>query len=182
MLNQPEIKQEKLELDFTRVLVVDDMPDNRMLMKLIFKNTSYNLTIASSAPEALEKAQTELPVLIVSDIQMPTISGLDLLENLKADDRTKDIAVILVTAHYRDSRQVSKGLTLGADDYIQRPFMPDEFLSRVDAVVRAKRAEGEARLQAHTVTQQNRALALVNELALAVNSSLDIRVVTSLAV
>ena len=54
MLNQPETKQEMLELDFTKVLVVDDMPDNRMLMEFIFKNTSYNLTIASSAPEALE--------------------------------------------------------------------------------------------------------------------------------
>lgn len=159
------------ELDLNRILVVDDIRENLILIQHMFKGTGYHLSLASSAQEALEKARAELPVLVISDIQMPQMSGFELLTALKSNERTQNIAIILVTAHHRTSTQVSQGLQMGADDYIYRPFMPNEFISRVEAVMRLKRAEAETRRQARVVARRNKGLQLVNELALAVNSS-----------
>jgi PAS domain S-box-containing protein len=168
-------EQEPVELDLKKILVVDDTEANRLLIQAIFRNSNFELSMASDGVEGLAKARAELPFLIISDIQMPGLSGLQLLMELKADERTKNVGVIFVTAHRRDSQQVSQGLTLGADDYIALPFKRDEFLARVGAVMRLKWAEAEARRQARVVARRNKGLELVNELALAVNSSLDLQ-------
>jgi two-component system, NtrC family, sensor histidine kinase KinB len=167
--------QETVDLDLKKILVVDDIEENRFLMKYMFRGTGFNLLLAADANEALQIARVERPVLIISDIQMPFMNGLELLQALKADDQTKNIAVILVTAHHHESKEVSEGLTLGADDYIHRPFMRDEFVSRVEAVLRVKRAEAETQQQARLVARRNKGLRLVNELSLAINSSLDLK-------
>jgi signal transduction histidine kinase/DNA-binding response OmpR family regulator/uncharacterized protein (DUF433 family) len=161
------------ELNLNKILLVDDVPENLVLMEYMFKNSSYTILMASNAQDALSRARAELPALIISDISMPQTSGLDLLTALKADEQTQNIAVILVTAHHRDSKRLSQGLLMGADDYIYRPFMQDEFLSRIEAVMRVKRAELEIKRQARVVARRNKGLELVNELAVAVNSSLD---------
>ncbi|MCB0194238.1 MAG: response regulator [Anaerolineae bacterium] len=166
--------EESANLDLQKVLVVDDTDDNLLLMRHIFKRSSYTMLSTSDPSDVLAMAKAERPVLIVSDVQMPRMSGFDLLELLKSDDVTKNIAVILVTAHHRSSGHASQGLHMGADDYIQRPFMPDEFISRVDAVIRQKKVEIESRQQAHGVAQRNVRLHWINELALAVNSSLEL--------
>jgi GAF domain-containing protein len=106
---------------------------------------------------------------------MPGLSGFDLLAALKGDQRTKNIAVILVTAHHRNSNMISQGLNLGADDYIARPFLRDEFMSRVEATIRVRKAEVETQRQARMVARRNKRLQWVNELALAVNSSLNLQ-------
>jgi signal transduction histidine kinase/DNA-binding response OmpR family regulator/uncharacterized protein (DUF433 family) len=168
-------EQKPVELDLKKILVVDDTEANRLLLQAIFRNSNFKLSMASDGVEGLAKARAELPFLIISDIQMPGLSGLQLLMELKADERMKNAGVIFITADRRDSRQVSQGLTLGADDYISLPFKRDEFLARVGAVVRLKWAEAEARRQARVVAQRNKGLELVNELALAVNSSLDLQ-------
>lgn len=167
--------QETVDLDLKKIMVVDDIEENRFLMKYMFRGADFKLLLVATAQEALELARAELPVLIISDIQMPHMNGLELLQALKADDQTKNIAVILVTAHHHDSKEVSEGLTLGADDYIRRPFMRDEFISRVEAVLRVKRAEAETQQQARLVARRNKGLRLVNELSLAINSSLDLK-------
>lgn len=177
-VSSPEIS----ELDLNRILVVDDLQDNLTLLKFMFRSTPFTVSMASNAQEAMLKAREERPGLIISDIQMPGLSGFELLQKLKADEQTKDIAVILVTAHQRGSRQTSQGLLMGADDYIYRPFMQDEFLSRVEAVLRVKRAEAEIRRQAQVVVQRNKGLELVNELALAVNSSLELQEIFASAI
>lgn len=169
-------------LDLNRILVVDDLQDNLTLLKFMFRKTPFTVSTASNAREAMLKAREERPGLIVSDIQMPGLSGFELLQSLKADEQTKDIAVILVTAHQRGSKQTSQGLLMGADDYIYRPFMQDEFLSRVEAVLRVKRAEAEIRRQAQVVARRNKGLELVNELALAVNSSLELHEIFASAI
>jgi two-component system phosphate regulon sensor histidine kinase PhoR len=163
------------ELDLKKILVVDDTEANRLLIQAILRNSGFTLSMATDGAEGLAKARAELPFLIISDIQMPGLSGLQFLLKLKADERTKNAGVILVTADRRDSQQVSQGLALGADDYITVPFKRDEFLARVGTVVRIKWAEAEARCQARVVEQRNQGLELVNELALAVNSSLDLQ-------
>lgn len=165
------------ELDLNKILLVDDIPDNRLLLQLMFRGTEFTLSEAASAGEALTKARIELPALIVSDIQMPGLSGFELVAALKADPRTQNIGVILVTAHHRDPRQISHGLNLGADDYISRPFIRDEFLARVQAVLRVKAVEVEVQRQARMVERRNERLQLVNELALAVNSASDLQAI-----
>ncbi|HXW01711.1 MAG TPA: response regulator, partial [Anaerolineae bacterium] len=132
---------------------------------------------AANAEEALAKAQTELPALLITDIQMPGLNGFGLLETLKANQRTKNIGVILVTAQPSASGQVSHGLNLGADDYISRPFGRDEFMSRVQVVMRVKAAEAEIQRQARMIARRNERLELVNELALVVNSASDLQAV-----
>jgi PAS domain S-box-containing protein len=162
------------ELNLNKVMVVDDIPENLLLMEHLFRKSNFSLIPVSDPRQALLVAKAERPALIISDVQMPHLTGFQLLTNLKTDPVTRDIAVIFVTAHYRSSDQASQGLILGADDYIQRPFMRDEFLSRVEAVIRTKRTEIEARRQAHGVAQRNLRLQWVNELAVAVNSSLQL--------
>lgn len=163
------------KLDLKKILVVDDVEENRILMKHMFKSSGFHLVLAKNAQEGLEKARIELPVLVISDIQMPRMSGLDLLTALRSDDRTRNMGVILVTAHARGSQHASHGLSMGADDYIARPFMRNEFLSRVGTIVRVKWAEEQARQQARSIAQYSKRLQLVNELAVAVNSSLDLQ-------
>lgn len=168
---------ETSELDLNKILLVDDIPENRTLLQLMFKDTQFTLSVAASAQEALAKARTELPALIVSDIQMPGLSGFELVTALKTEPPTKNIGVILVTAHHRDPRQISHGLNLGADDYISRPFTREEFMARVQAVLRVKAAEAEIQRQARMVERRNQRLQLVNELALAVNSASDLQAI-----
>ena len=163
------------ELDLNKILIVDDLELNRLYMGSMFQGSGYDLITASNGAEALDKALAELPFLILSDIQMPHMDGFELCEKLKADERTKNAAVVLVTAHHRSAQQVSKGLDIGADDYIFRPVERNELLSRVRAVARLKRAEQEARRQAQRATRRSKGLELLNELALAVNSSLDLQ-------
>ena len=161
------------DLDLNKILIVDDVKENLFLIEYLFRKTEFSLSLASSAQEALAKARTELPIMIISDIMMPGMSGFELLTALKQDERTKNMGVILVTAHHRSSKEVSEGLKMGADDYIYRPFVREEFMSRVEAVLRLKRAEAETQRQARVLAQRNKGLAWLNELAVAVNSSLD---------
>ncbi|HMQ51950.1 MAG TPA: ATP-binding protein [Anaerolineae bacterium] len=170
----PALASTATELNLNKVMVVDDIPDNLLLMEHLFRKSNFSLITVSDPRQALHLAKTERPALIVSDVQMPHLTGFQLLTHLKTDPVTRDIAVIFVTAHHRSSDQASQGLILGADDYIQRPFMRDEFLSRVEAVIRTKRTEIEARRQARGVAQRNLRLQWVNELAVAVNSGLEL--------
>jgi PAS domain S-box-containing protein len=166
-------------LDLNTILVVDDQEINRLYMQTMFRDTGFKISVASSGEEALAKARAELPFLILTDVQMPLMDGFELCRQLKSDEKTKAAAVIFVTAHHRTSRKVIEGLEIGADDYIFRPFERGEMLSRIKAVARLKRAEEDARRQALTVARHNKALELLNELALAVTSSLDLEEIIS---
>lgn len=162
-------------LDLNKILVVDDTPLNLEFIKAIFaREAEYTLILANDGPEGLAKAQSEAPFLIITDVMMPGMSGLKLCELLKQDPLTKDAAVIFITAFGQNTSMVSKGLNLGANDFISRPFEPDELLARVRAVARLKRAELEAQSQAQIAAQRNQGLELLNELAVAATSSLNL--------
>lgn len=169
----PEADAQSLanEPDLQKILVVDDLEPNRRLVELMFRGTDFEIILAESGVAALELARAELPFLIISDIQMPEMSGYELCQQLKADEVTRNLALIFVTAHHRSVDNLTRGLDLGADDYIYRPFQRDELLARVRAVARLKVAEAEARSQARVTEQRNRELELLNKLALAVSSS-----------
>ncbi len=95
----------------------------------------YNLMTAQNAQEALEVIQQHIPDLILLDIMMPDISGFTLCTKLKNEPQTKNLPIIFITA--KDSTEdLIKGLELGADDYITKPFKPAEVLARVKSTLR----------------------------------------------
>ena len=118
-----------------RILVVDDEADIVALVAYHLAKSGYRVSTASSGNEALEAARRERPALIVLDLMLPGISGYDVLEHLRASDATKDVAVLMLTAR-REEQDRIQGLSLGADDYLTKPFSPQELVLRVGAILR----------------------------------------------
>ncbi len=122
-----------------RILVVDDEPDIVALVAYHLARAGYGVSTASSGPEALAKAISELPALVVLDLMLPGMSGFDVLEQLRAGPATAQIAVLTLTARREEPDRV-RGLLLGADDYLTKPFSPQELTLRVGAILRRLRA------------------------------------------
>ncbi len=118
-----------------RVLVVDDEPDITALVAYHLAKEGYRVATASSGAEALKSAAEAAPDLVVLDLMLPGASGYDVLQDLRRRQETKDVGVILLTAR-KDEVDRVKGLALGADDYVVKPFSPKELVLRVAAVLR----------------------------------------------
>ncbi len=118
-----------------RVLVVDDEPDIVALVAYHLAKSGYSVSTATSGTEGLAVARRDKPAIIVLDLMLPGLSGLELMEELRADVATSGIAVLMLTARREESDRI-KGLTLGADDYLTKPFSPQELVLRVGAILR----------------------------------------------
>ena len=118
-----------------RILVVDDEPDIVALVVYHLAKDGFRVSSASNGPDALASARRERPALIVLDLMLPGLSGFEVLEQLRADESTKDIAVLMLTARKEEPDRI-KGLSLGADDYLTKPFSPQEMVLRVRAILR----------------------------------------------
>jgi two-component system, OmpR family, phosphate regulon response regulator PhoB len=118
-----------------RVLVVDDEPDIVALVAYHLVKAGDRVSTASSGPDAVAQARQERPALIVLDLMLPGMSGFEVLEQLRAEEGTRDVAVLMLTAR-KDEPDRIKGLSLGADDYITKPFSPQELILRVGAILR----------------------------------------------
>jgi two-component system phosphate regulon response regulator PhoB len=118
-----------------RILVVDDEPDITALVAYHLAKASYRVLTAGNGRDALRAAREERPDLIVLDLMLPGLSGYEVLAELRRQDETKDIGVIVLTAR-KDEPDRIKGLSLGADDYLPKPFSPPELVLRVGAVLR----------------------------------------------
>ncbi|MCU0636443.1 MAG: response regulator transcription factor [Gemmatimonadaceae bacterium] len=118
-----------------RVLVVDDEPDIVALVAYHLAKSSYRVSTAATGADAIELARRERPALIVLDLMLPGMSGFDVLEQLRADDATKEIAVLMLTARREEPDRI-RGLSLGADDYLTKPFSPPELVLRVGNILR----------------------------------------------
>ena len=117
------------------ILVVDDEPDISALVAYHLARESFRVRTASSGPEAIRAAEVERPDLIVLDLMLPGMSGLQVLEELRRRPETAEIPVILLTARREEQDRIA-GLRLGADDYVSKPFSPQELILRVGAVLR----------------------------------------------
>ncbi len=122
-----------------RVLVVDDEADIVALVAYHLARAGYRVSTASTGHDALEAARREQPALIVLDLMLPGLSGYEVLEQLRADASTRDIAVLMLTAR-REEQDRIRGLSLGADDYLTKPFSPQELVLRVGAILRRMRS------------------------------------------
>jgi two-component system phosphate regulon response regulator PhoB len=115
--------------------VVDDEPDITGLVAYHLAKAGYRVTTAQNGREALRSARDERPDLIVLDVMLPGGSGYDVLAELRRRPETATVGVILLTAR-KDEPDRIKGLTLGADDYVAKPFSPQELVLRVGALLR----------------------------------------------
>lgn len=122
--------------DHTRgtVLVVDDEPTITEVVARYLERAGYRTRVAADGPRAIEMATSQRPDLVLLDLMLPGLDGLEVMRRLRELDRDR-IAVILLTAKGDESDRVI-GLRLGADDYVVKPFSPAELVARVDAVLR----------------------------------------------
>jgi two-component system, sensor histidine kinase and response regulator len=113
-----------------KILIVDDTPTNIMVLRGILEEQGINIAIAKNGKQALTYAPKFEPDLILLDIMMPEMDGFEACEKLKLDDSTKDIPIVFLTAKV-ENEDITKGLELGAVDYILKPFHHEEVLSRI---------------------------------------------------
>lgn len=114
------------------ILVVDDEPDIRDLVRFRLEHDGYRVITASDGEAGLSLARAERPDLCVLDVMMPKLSGLEVLAQLRQDPSTATMRVILLTARGQDA-DVDRGFELGAQDYMTKPFSPKELRRRVNA-------------------------------------------------
>jgi len=123
-----------------RILVVDDEEDILELISYNLLKDGYQVITAASGEVALEKARQEQPDLILLDLMLPGMDGLDVYRELRKKAETSPIPIIMVTAKTEDT-DIITGLELGSDDYITKPFSPKVLLARVKAVLRRNKYE-----------------------------------------
>ncbi len=124
-----------------RILVVDDEADIVALVAYHLAKSGYRVSTASSGTEALDAARRERPALIVLDLMLPGMSGYEVIEQLRANEGTRNVAVLMLTARREEADRI-QGLSLGADDYLTKPFSPQELVLRVAAILRRIGAAG----------------------------------------
>jgi diguanylate cyclase (GGDEF)-like protein len=112
------------------VLVIEDHPDQRDLLAIVLQREGYRVITAANGVEALEKMETEPVQIALSDIMMPKMDGFELIKRIRGNASLKSIYLILITARIQEGDRV-RGLDLGADDYITKPFSFSELLARV---------------------------------------------------
>jgi two-component system phosphate regulon response regulator PhoB len=120
------------------ILVVDDEPDISALVAYHLARESYRVRTAADGAEALRAIEAEAPDLVVLDLMLPGLPGLDVLRELRRRPEMEGIPVVLLTARREEQDRV-EGLRLGADDYLPKPFSPQELVLRVGAVLRRVR-------------------------------------------
>ena len=120
-----------------RILVVDDEEDLLELVNYNLSKEGYRVSCVATGEEALAEARKSLPELIVLDLLLPTVDGLEVCRLLKGDSKTQHIPIIMLTAKSEEADIVS-GLELGADDYLTKPFSPRVLLARIKALLRRK--------------------------------------------
>ncbi|HYD11166.1 MAG TPA: response regulator [Acidimicrobiales bacterium] len=113
-----------------RVLVVDDDPVIVRLLEVNFEMEGFSVLTAVDGMDGVEKARAEQPDIVVSDVMMPKLNGLELTVALKGDDTTKHIPIVLLSAKAQVG-DVRAGLDAGADDYVTKPFEPLDLIDRV---------------------------------------------------
>jgi len=144
------------------ILVVDDVPDNVEVVQLRLESQGYQVATAGDGVEALEKTRELLPDLVLLDIMMPKMDGIETVKRLKADPSLPFVPVILLTAK-SDSKDVVAGLESGGDDYLTKPVEHAALSARVRAMLRIKSLHDTVQAQAVRLEEQTAELAAWNK-------------------
>ena len=124
-----------------KVLIVDDVISNVLLLKVLLTNEKFNIVTAGNGTQALEQVKKEKPDLVLLDVMMPDISGFEVAQQMKADEEMSEIPVIFLTA-LNSTADIVKGFQVGGNDFISKPFNKEELIIRVThqiSLVAAKR-------------------------------------------
>ena len=114
-----------------RILIADDDPQTIIMLEFKLKSLGHEIMSANDGGQALEMAASESPDLVLLDLNMPVLDGFQVLRRLKSDGVTKDIPVIMLSAHGQE-KEVVTGLEIGAVDYVSKPFSFAELIARVN--------------------------------------------------
>ncbi len=154
------------------ILIADDQPDNLTLLARYLENEGYGYIKAKDGLEALEKVRSEMPDLLLLDVNMPNKDGFEVLEEIRSDPTTQHIPVIILTAARLDPTDIQFGLNMGADDYVTKPFDRRELIARIRTKLRVKEAEDAMR-------RRNRELNLLPEIGRELSARLNIEEVST---
>ncbi len=121
----------------TKILVVDDEPDALELIEFNLKGSGYDVVTACDGAEALQKARRLVPALIILDLMLPKVDGLEVCKTLRREPATAEVPIIMLTAKTAEIDRIL-GLELGADDYVTKPFSPRELVLRVNRLLRSR--------------------------------------------
>jgi len=121
-----------------KILLVDDEPDFLSVIRMRLSNEGYNVICAAHGKDALDKIRIRRPDIIISDVMMPVMDGVDFFQEIKSDPETKDIPFVVITV--KDKLQESFK-AVGIDDFIAKPFEMDELLGKIRKVLRDTPAE-----------------------------------------
>lgn len=130
----------------SKILIAEDERDIRELVSFSLQFGGFTVVQASNGAEAVEQAQKELPDLILMDVRMPKMTGYEACRQMKTIDALRDIPVVFLSAKGQES-EIQTGLEVGAEEYILKPFAPDELVKQVQAVldrVAKRRAQQQA--------------------------------------
>jgi len=169
---KPITQQRATQKKFS-ILIVDDLADNLTLLARYLENEGYAYIKAKDGFEALKKVRSELPDLVLLDVNMPEKDGFAVLSEIRSDPATMHIPVIILTAARLDPMDMQSGLNMGADDYITKPFDRRELLARIRTKLRVKEAED-------IIRRRNRELNLLPEIGKDLSARLDIHELSDL--
>lgn len=125
-----------------KILVAEDEADIRGLIVFSLQYAGFQVIEASNGMEAVDKALKETPDLILLDVRMPRMTGYEACQALKAQEATRQIPVVFLSARGQES-EIKQGLELGAEEYILKPFAPDELYRRVEGILGRLARQGE---------------------------------------
>jgi len=117
-----------------RILIAEDEPDIRDLVAFTLRFAGHEVTATSNGEEALKQASLIIPDIIIMDVRMPKMTGYDACRAMKTDAGLKDIPVVFLSAKGQDA-EVQTGLDAGAEEYLLKPFAPDQLVERVRAIL-----------------------------------------------
>jgi DNA-binding response OmpR family regulator len=117
-----------------RILIADDEPSIVTALEFLLRRSGYEVQIARNGDEALQLVETMHPDLVLLDIMMPAKSGYEVCKQLRERPESRDVKIIMLTAKGRDA-EVAKGLTLGADIYVTKPFSTRDLMGRIHALL-----------------------------------------------
>lgn len=117
-----------------KILVAEDERDIRDLISFLLTYAGYTVVASSNGEEAVRQATLEIPDLILMDVRMPRMTGYEACAMMKTDPRLKDVPVIFLSAKGQDS-EIQAGLQVGADEYLLKPFAPDQLIQRIQTTL-----------------------------------------------
>lgn len=141
-----------------KILVIDDRQDNLLAIEALLAHLipDCNIMTSLNGMDGIQLARMHLPDTILLDIQMPVMNGYEVCARLKADEKTRDIPIIMVTAIETDTQSRIKGLEIGGDAFIAKPIDEEELAAQVNVMLRIKKSRGQLEAAKRTWRNENK--------------------------